>query len=58
MPPPTGGRAHADYAEEHRTAIGRYVRQRDRCLRANIEGASDPYKGCSPLVRKGDYIEQ
>ena len=29
MPPPTGGRAHADYAEEHRTAIGRYLRLKE-----------------------------
>ena len=29
MPPPTGGRAHADYGEEHRTAIERYVRLKE-----------------------------
>ena len=29
MPPPTGGRAHADYGEEHRTAIRRYVRLKE-----------------------------
>ena len=29
MPPPTGGRAHADYAEEHTAAIGRYVRLKE-----------------------------
>ena len=29
MPPPTGGRAHADYGEEHRTAIGRYLRLKE-----------------------------
>ncbi len=29
MPPPTGGRAHVDYGEEHRTAIGRYVRLKE-----------------------------
>ena len=29
MPPPTGGRAHADYAEEHMAAIGRYVRLKE-----------------------------
>ena len=28
------------------------VSQRNRCLRANIEGASDPCKGYTPLVRK------
>ena len=33
------------------------VGQRNRRLRANIEGVSDPYKGYTPLVRKGDYIE-
>ena len=29
MPPPTGGRAHADYGEEHTTAIGRYMRLKE-----------------------------
>ena len=29
MPAPTGGRAHADYGEEHMTAIGRYLRLKE-----------------------------
>lgn len=29
MPPPTGGRAHADYGEEHRRAIRRYARLKE-----------------------------
>ncbi len=29
IPPPTGGRAHADYGEEHVTAIRRYTRLKE-----------------------------